>query len=106
MGKERSNTLFRTIKCRGNIVPKVLIDGGFEVSIIPLSVARKLDMSEEKLPSSSLTNRAFDGAKHGILGEVLAENTLGPVVFNTTFQVLETTESSNMWLGHPLLFIT
>ncbi|KAI4387475.1 hypothetical protein MLD38_005303 [Melastoma candidum] len=100
-GDDHNDALFITIKCRDTTISKVLIDGGSGVNIIPLVVAQKLGINTEKLPQSGLSIRAFDGAKRQAHGEVILEIKVGPTLFSSVFQILETAGSFNMLLGRP-----
>ncbi|KAI4326016.1 hypothetical protein MLD38_031374 [Melastoma candidum] len=100
-GSDHNSALFITLKCRDTTVSKVLIDGGSGVNIIPLIVAQKLDVNLEKLPPSSLTIRAFDGAKRQAHGKATLEIKVGPTLFSSVFQIQESAGSFNMLLGRP-----
>lgn len=101
MDRCQDNALYITIKCKQKIISKVLIDGGSEVNILALSTIERLNIGEKSLHSPKVVVRAFDGTKRNVLGEVLLEVKIGPVNFNTTFEVLETIGSFNMSLGYP-----
>ncbi|KAI4311167.1 hypothetical protein MLD38_036084 [Melastoma candidum] len=89
------------MECCETTISKVLIDGGSGVNIIPLAVDQRLNINLEKLSQSNLTIRAFDGAKRQAHGEVTLEIKVGPTLFSTQFQILETAGSFNMLLGRP-----
>ncbi|KAI4340286.1 hypothetical protein MLD38_025137 [Melastoma candidum] len=59
----------------------------------------ELGVNLEKLPPSSLTIRAFEGAKRHAYGEAALEIKVGPTPFSSVFQILETAGSFNMLLG-------
>ena len=85
MGLDHNNALFITRKCRGNIVSKVLIDGGSGVNILSLAVVQQLGLTEDDYPPSSLHIRAFDGARRQAVGEAHLDITMGPATFSATF---------------------
>lgn len=100
-GKNHNDAIFITVGCRNKWVPKVLIDGGSGVNIIPLSVAKQLEDNEEKLSVSNLVIRDFYRARRNVLGEVSVSVMVWPAEFDITFQILETVEFYNMLLRRP-----
>ncbi|KAI4342119.1 hypothetical protein MLD38_026776 [Melastoma candidum] len=104
-GKEHNMALFVTIKCREMMIPRVLIDGGSGVNIIPVTVLKQLHIDESQYQASSLVVRAFDGARRKVLGEILLDIYVGPAKFETTFHVLEAVGSFNMLLGRPWIHV-
>ncbi|KAI4370382.1 hypothetical protein MLD38_018740 [Melastoma candidum] len=100
-GKVHNMALFITVKCRDMMVPRVLIDGGSGVNIVPVTVLKQLHVDESEYRASNLIVRAFDGAKRKVLGEILLAISVGPATFETNFHVLDAAGSFNMLLGRP-----
>ncbi|KAI4370172.1 hypothetical protein MLD38_018547 [Melastoma candidum] len=105
-GKEHNMALFVTVKCREMMIPRVLIDGGSGVNIVPVTVLKQLHIDEFEYRASNLIVRAFDAAKHKVLGEILLAISVGPATFETTFHVLEAAGSFNMLLGRSRIHAT
>ncbi|KAI4325632.1 hypothetical protein MLD38_031014 [Melastoma candidum] len=100
-GKGHNMALSITIKCRDMMIPRVLIDGGSRVNIVPVTVMKQLHIDESEYRASNLIVRAFDGVKRKVLGEILLAIIVGPATFETTFHVLEAAGSFNMLVGRP-----
>lgn len=101
LGRNHNLALFITVKCRGMMVPRVLLDGGSGINILPMVVFRELKIEESYIRNSRLTVRAFDGVQRKVIGETDVEVEIGPVKFDITFQVLDFPSSFNMLLGRP-----
>ncbi|XP_070029593.1 uncharacterized protein [Nicotiana sylvestris] len=100
-GAAHNKALHLTVKCKGNYVKKVMLDGGFEVYICPLSTLQRMEIGTEIIRPNNVCVRAFDGIKRDTIGEIDLILTIGPVDFKVTFQVLDMDTSYNFLLGMP-----
>jgi len=90
-----------TLKCKGFIVAKVLIDGGSTVNVLPKSTLTHLQVDIEDLTPQTMIIRAFDGTQRDTLGEVILPLEIGPSIFHVSFQVMEIDATYTMLLGRP-----
>ncbi|XP_070017030.1 uncharacterized protein [Nicotiana sylvestris] len=80
---------------------RVMLDGGSEVDICPLSTLQRIEIETERIRPNNVCVRAFDGIKRDTIGEIDLILTIGPVDFEVTFQVLDMDTSYNFLLGRP-----
>ncbi|XP_061359320.1 uncharacterized protein LOC133303422 [Gastrolobium bilobum] len=99
--EKTSRALHITLKCRGYIIAKVLIDGGSALNVLPLSTLSQLSMSTNDLTPQEMIVRAFDGTKRGILGEIVLPLEIGPSNFQVLFQTMDIEPAYTMLLGRP-----
>ncbi|XP_019248614.1 PREDICTED: uncharacterized protein LOC109227879 [Nicotiana attenuata] len=100
-GAGHNKALHLMVKCEGHYVKGVMIDGGSSVDVCPLSILQQLNIDTNKIRTSSVSIRAFDGSKRDTTGEIELTMTIGPVDFNIVFQVLDMKTSYNFLLGRP-----
>ncbi|XP_075101589.1 uncharacterized protein LOC142177029 [Nicotiana tabacum] len=60
-----------------------------------------LNIDTNRIRTSNVSIRAFDGSKRDTIGEIELTMTIGPVDFNIVFQVLDMETSYNFLLGRP-----
>ena len=96
-----ASALHITLRCKGYIIAKVLIDGGSALNVLPKSTLSQLAMGTDDLTPQDMVVRAFDGRKRGILGEVTLPLEIGPSCFQVLFQVMEIEPAYTMLLGRP-----
>ncbi|XP_075106868.1 uncharacterized protein LOC142179880 [Nicotiana tabacum] len=100
-GAGHNRALHLMVKCEGHYVKGVMIDGGSSVDVCPLSTLQQLNIGNNRIRTSNVSIRAFDGSKRDTIGEIELTMTIGPVDFNIVFQVLDMETSYNFLLGRP-----
>ncbi|XP_075098019.1 uncharacterized protein LOC142175335 [Nicotiana tabacum] len=100
-GAGHNRALHLMVKCEGHYVKGVMIDGGSSVDVCPLSTLQQLNIDNNRIRTSNVSIRAFDGSKRDTIGEIELTMTIGPVDFNIVFQVLDMETSYNFLLGRP-----
>jgi len=100
-GYAHNKALHIIVKCRNMFVSNVLIDGGSELNICPLSTLKKLRYDTSELKTSDINIQAFDGAKRSPIGEIELNVLIGPVEFVMDFQVLDVSTTYNIFSGRP-----
>nr|XP_016443491.1 PREDICTED: uncharacterized protein LOC107768855 [Nicotiana tabacum] len=100
-GASYNRALHLMVKCEGHYVKGVMIDGGSSVDVCPLSTLQQLNIDTNRIRTSNVSIRAFDGSKRDTIGEIELTMTIGPVDFNIVFQVLDMETSYNFLLGRP-----
>ncbi|XP_070007432.1 uncharacterized protein [Nicotiana sylvestris] len=96
--------LHLTVKYEGYYMKRVMLDGGSEVDIYPLSTLQRMEIGIERIPANNVCVRAFDRVKRDTIGEIDLIITIGPVDFEMTFQVLDMETSYNFLLGRPWIY--
>jgi len=106
IGLKHTKVLHVTIKCKGCIVAKVLIDNGSTLNILPNATLARLliDLSAEC--QSAMVVRAFDDIKREVLGDIDLPLHIGACTFNVTFQVMDIEPAYTMLLGRPWIHST
>ncbi|XP_075083257.1 uncharacterized protein LOC142167006 [Nicotiana tabacum] len=100
-GAGHNRALHLMVKCEGHYVKGVMIDGGSSIDVCPLSTLQQLNIDNNRIRTSNVSIRAFDGSKRDTIGEIKLTMTIGPVDFNIVFQVLDMETSYNFLLGRP-----
>ncbi len=100
-GLKHTKALHSTVKCKGCIVAKVLIDNGSALNILPNSTLAKLPIDPSALRQSAMGVRAFDGTKREVLGDIDLPLQIGACTFNVIFQVMDIELADTMLLGRP-----
>ncbi|XP_075084928.1 uncharacterized protein LOC142168165 [Nicotiana tabacum] len=104
-GASHNRALHLMVKCEGHYVKGVMIDGGSSVDVCPISTLQQLNIDTNKIRTSNVSIRAFDGSKRDTIGEIELTMTIGPVDFNIVFQVLHMETSYNFLLGGPWIHV-
>ncbi|XP_070004597.1 uncharacterized protein [Nicotiana sylvestris] len=100
-GDAHNKALHLTVKCEGYYVKRVMLDGGSEVDICPLSTLQRIEIGTERIRPNNVCVHAFDGIKRDTIREIDLILTIGPMDFEVTFQVLDMDTSYNFLLGRP-----
>ena len=79
----------------------VLIDVGSALNVCPLKTTSCLGLSIEDFMPSDQHVRAYDNNRREVLGTMTLELTIGPMIKNVEFQVLNIASCFNMLLGRP-----
>ena len=67
----RINTcLHITTKIKDRILPKVLIDNGFSLNVMPMTTLSRLPVDVSYMKMSHTVVRAFDGTRKKVIGEI------------------------------------
>ncbi|XP_070057833.1 uncharacterized protein [Nicotiana tomentosiformis] len=100
-GAGHNRALHLMVKCEGHYVKRVMIDRGSSVDICPLSTLQQLNIDTNRIRTSNVSIRAFDGSRRDTIGEIELTMIIGPVDFNIVFQVLDMETFYNVLLGRP-----
>ncbi len=74
-----------TVKCKGCIVAKVLIDNGSALNVLPNATLARLPVDRSNIRQSAIVVRAFDGTRREVLGDIDLPLQIGACTFNVTF---------------------
>nr|XP_009796183.1 PREDICTED: uncharacterized protein LOC104242801 [Nicotiana sylvestris] len=98
-GAGHNRALNLMVKCEGNYVKRVMVDGGSSVDICPLSTLQSMKINIDRIRPSNVCIRAFDGSARDTIGEINLTMTIGTVDFEIVFQVVDMVTSYNFLLG-------
>jgi hypothetical protein len=82
-------------------VSRVLVDNGSCFNVLPLSTFNFFKVDPTHVRVSSITVRAFNGARVQATGEVELPIKIGPHIFHVDFHIIDTNSSYAMLLGRP-----
>ncbi|XP_070008438.1 uncharacterized protein [Nicotiana sylvestris] len=102
-GAGHNRALNLMVKCEGNYVKRVMVDGGSSVDICPLSTLQSMKINIDRIRPSNVCIRAFDGSARDTIGEINLTMTIGTVDFEIVFQVVDMVTSYNFLLGRKRL---
>ncbi|KAJ9178602.1 hypothetical protein P3X46_010473 [Hevea brasiliensis] len=100
-GLRHTKALHVTVKCKGCIVAKVLIDNGSALNVLPNTTLARLPVDQSDIRQSAMVVRAFDGTRREVLGDIDLPIQVGACTFNVTFQVMNIEPAYTMLLGRP-----
>ena len=104
-GRESTKALHITTKVNDCTLPKVLIDNGSSLNVMPLSTLMRLPMYRFYMKHTHTVVRAFDGTRREVTGEIEIEMQIGSYLFNVELQVMDISFSYNCLLGRPWIHI-
>ncbi|GKU96994.1 hypothetical protein SLEP1_g10174 [Rubroshorea leprosula] len=100
-GRGHVKALHISVLCKDMHVPRVLIDNGSALNVIPRSVLNQLQVDQSYIKPGKTVVRAFDGTRKEVDGEIELPVNIGPYTFDITFQVMNIEPAFNMLLGRP-----
>ena len=84
-GRGSTNALHITTKVKDYTLPKVLIDNGSSLNVMPLSTLMRFPMDRSYMKHSRTVVRAFDSTRREVTGEIEIEVHIGSCTFNAKF---------------------
>ncbi|XP_052484906.1 uncharacterized protein LOC128039989 [Gossypium raimondii] len=99
MGSTRA--LHITARCKGCILPGVLVDNGSALNVLPLSTLNRLPVDSSHMKSCQNVVRAFDGTERKVMGRIDIPLLIGPTVYEVDFLVMDIKPSYSCLLGRP-----
>ncbi|KAK5770254.1 hypothetical protein PVK06_046404 [Gossypium arboreum] len=100
-GRGSVKTLHIITRCKGYIIPNVLIDNGSALNVMPLATLSRIPMDLSYLRPCHSTVRAFDGTRREVMEKIEIPLEVGPYIYDVEFQVMDITPSYNCLLGRP-----
>ena len=100
-GQDSTKALHISIKCKGHIVPRALLDNGSSLNVMPISVLSRLLIDLSDMKKSQMVLRTFDGTKREVLKNIKLLIQVGPCTFDSEFIVMDINPSYNCLLGRP-----
>ncbi|KAK5840509.1 hypothetical protein PVK06_009411 [Gossypium arboreum] len=96
-----TKALHITIRCKGYMLPSVLIDNGSALNILPLSTLNRLPIDSSHMKTCHNVVRAFDGTERKVMGRIDIPLEIGPNTYEVDFLVMDIKPSYNCLLGRP-----
>ena len=104
-GRGSTKALHITTKVKDCTLPKVLIDNGSSLNVMPLSTLMRLPIDRSHMKHTHIVVRAFDGTRREMTEEIKIEIQIGPCIFKVEFQVMDISPSYNCLLERPWIHI-
>ena len=104
-GRGSTKALHITTKVKDCTLPKVLIDNGSSLNVMPLSTLMRLPVDRPYMKHTKTMVRAFDGIRREVIREIEIEVQICPCTFNVEFQVMDISSSYNCLLERPWIHI-
>ncbi|XP_040945825.1 uncharacterized protein [Gossypium hirsutum] len=96
-----TKALHITARCKGNILPGVLIDNGSALNVLPLFTLNRLPIDSSHIKTCQNMVRAFDGTERKVMGRIEIPLLIDPTVYEVDFIVIDIKPSYNCLLGRP-----
>ncbi|XP_039012179.1 uncharacterized protein LOC120141335, partial [Hibiscus syriacus] len=90
-----------TVKCKGHVLSRVLVDNGSALNVMPLVTLKKLPLDSTLMRTCQSVVRAFDGTKREVLGKIDVPLNIGPATYEVEFLVMDIMPTYNCLLGRP-----
>jgi len=100
-GKNHNLALHISVNCKTDALSNVLVDIGSSLNVMAKTTYDQLSYKDSPLRRSGVMVKAFDGSRKNVLREVDLPITIGPHVFQITFQVMDIQASYSCLLGRP-----
>jgi len=100
-GRNHKLALHISVNCKSDALSKVLIDTGSSLNVMAKTTMDKLSYRDTHLRPSGVVVKAFDGSRKLVIGEIDLPITIGPHMFQITFQVMDIQASYSCLLGRP-----
>ena len=82
-GRESAEALHITIKCKDYILPRVVIDNGSSLNVMPMTTLSSLSIDAHM--KHYMVVRAFDETRKEVTDKIELANQIGPYTFNIEF---------------------
>jgi len=100
-GRNHNLALHISINCKTNALSNVLVDIGLSLNVMAKTTYDQLSYQGTPLRRSEVVVKDFDGSRKNVHGAVDLPITIGPHVFQITFQVMDIQAAYSCLLGRP-----
>ncbi|KAK8492494.1 hypothetical protein V6N11_021160 [Hibiscus sabdariffa] len=90
-----------TTRCKGHILPGVLIDNGPALNVLSLATLKKLPIYSTHMKAYQNAVRAFDGTQRDVLGKITIPLLIGSTKYEVDFVVMDIKTTYSCLLGRP-----
>ncbi|XP_050897131.1 uncharacterized protein LOC127103946 [Lathyrus oleraceus] len=109
-GKNHNMALHISMNYLNDFLSNVLVDTCSSLNVMPKSTMYRLAFQGAPMRYSGVIIKAFGDSKNTVIGEVALPMTIGPHIFQVTFQVMDIYVSYSCLLGlpwiHEAMFVT
>ncbi|KAA3460440.1 hypothetical protein EPI10_027100 [Gossypium australe] len=105
-GMRSTKALHITTRCKGYMLPGVLIDNGSVLNVLPLSTLNRLPIDSSYMKTCQNIVRAFDGTERKVMGRIEIPLLIGPNTYKVDFLVMDIRPFYNGLLGRPWIHST
>lgn len=96
-----TKALHITTHCKEYTLPRVLIDNGSTLNVLPLSTLNRLLVDSSYMKTCQNIVRSFDGTKRRVMRMIKIPLLIGPNRYEVDFLVMDIKPSYNYLLGKP-----
>ena len=89
------------MNCKSGALSNVFVDTGSSLNVMAKTTLDQLSYQGTPMRRSGVVVKAFNGSRKSIIGEVDLPITIGPHLFQITFQVMDIQTAYNCLLGRP-----
>ncbi|XP_052886999.1 uncharacterized protein LOC108477357 [Gossypium arboreum] len=100
-GLGSTKALHITTRYKGYTFPRVLIDNGLTLNVLPLSILNRLPIDSSHMKICQNIMRAFDGTERKVMGRIEVPLLIRPNTYEVDFLVMDITPSYNYLLERP-----
>ncbi|KAK9029881.1 hypothetical protein V6N11_031323 [Hibiscus sabdariffa] len=100
-GRGSHKALHITTRCKGYMLPGVLVDNGSALNVLPLATLKKLPIDSTHMKPYQNTVRAFDGTQREVIGKIEIPLMIGPSEYEVDFVVMDIKPTYSCLLGRP-----
>ncbi|KAK8649493.1 hypothetical protein V6N13_130222 [Hibiscus sabdariffa] len=100
-GRGSHKALHITTRCKGYMLPGVLVDNGSALNVLPLATLKKLPIDSTHMKCYQNTVRAFDGTQREVIGKIEVPLMIGPSEYEVDFIVMDIKPTYSCLLGRP-----
>ncbi|XP_070032405.1 uncharacterized protein [Nicotiana tomentosiformis] len=103
-GLSHNRALHIIVQFKDKFIARVLIDGGSNLNICPLTTLQRLGKGLHEIRMGSMNVKVFDRSQRATIGEINLDLQMGPTCFDVEFQVLDISATYNLLLGQPWIY--
>ena len=96
VGINHNQPLFIMVQYKNFRILLMLVDNGAGLNVCPLPIVSKLEFKAEDITSATKVMMAFDNMLHNALGILIIPLTIGPIVFDVEFYIVDYEPSFNL----------
>src|SRR4030042_938958 len=100
-GKNHNLALHISVNCKNDALANVLVDTGSSLNVMAKTTLDQLSYQGTPMRHNGVVVKGFDGSRKSVMGEVDLPITVGPCVFQITFQVMDIQAAYSCFLGRP-----
>ena len=100
-GRNHNLALHISVNYKSDALSNVLVDTGSSLNVMAKTTLDQLSYQGPPMRRSGVVVKAFDGSRKSVIGEVDLPITIGPSVFQITFQVMDIRATYSCLLGRP-----